>query len=346
MEEMDDDTLNGLVNYIHQHQLIGTTDAKIRQYLVDVGWTEEWIGRAFAAVKIYHPGDATPFKKHIEKPPPTIPIPNNYQVRRALSDSFEAMSRNGRTFLMAVVISAIVVTVSLILVSLVIGKLHSTLAYYGYLPANTFRFIVFFVGSLLLYTIWYSFVYAFSLSVISLALSDGASGKKTSITDILSKRFDLINRVVSANALFLLVAFWPLVFVVIIPIIWITSHDIGFLTIWLLPILSAMAIAWLNVAALRFALLPYVALFEPHITLSKALTRSRRLLQYGGQWFLVKGFLMIIAVLTLLLLITGSSIKSLNNSNNFFIDGLLIVLAILANGVLVMLYKNRNSVRV
>jgi uncharacterized integral membrane protein len=65
----------------------------------------------------------------------------------------------------------------------------------------------------------------------------------------------------------------------------------------------------------------------------------------GGQWFLVKGFLLLLLLVIVLAIATHKNLSELMNSNNIAINIVLIIASIIVNGVLVMLYHNRKIVR-
>lgn len=117
----------------------------------------------------------------------------------------------------------------------------------------------------------------------------------------------------------------------------------------LLIIASFGAVAWSIVALLRYALAPFVALFEPDIPVTGTLARSRQLLVHGGQWFLFKLVLLFIALSVIVSFMSGSLATSSEDSLPIVttvIDTILnVTLGALAIGTLTMLYRNRAATR-
>jgi hypothetical protein len=109
--------------------------------------------------------------------------------------------------------------------------------------------------------------------------------------------------------------------------------------------LLLVSLIWAVIAFLRFGLMPLVGLFEPEVPVRKTLSRSKFLLMKGGQWFLVKGMLVMLFIYIVLAAATNSSVQELSNSNNIAIQVVLGVFGLLAEAVLVLLYRNRRAVK-
>lgn len=103
--------------------------------------------------------------------------------------------------------------------------------------------------------------------------------------------------------------------------------------------------AWIIIALLRFALVPYIVLLEPQTKVLAAFGRSSHLLQKGGQWFLVKGFFILLVAVLFLSAVTGQTPDELGDSRNIFVWVIDVALSLLALGMLYMLYRNRAAVR-
>lgn len=362
-----------LVDYIKQHLNQGVPEDNIRQALRQHNWDEELVNKAFLSVNaptppsVYQPPQPNPASyqalatqtpelgqqtgqvqssaPQATQQPQAEPLaPKKYSVFRALGDTFRAIRKNAAAFLLAVVVSYAVAAGSLFLISLLISKL--LYGQFGLLFASTSKLLTVLFGSLILYTLWYAFAYAFVLAATSLAINDGSEGRKSSIGTTVSNSFARTGRVVVANTLFSLVSFWPIVLIIFLPIILLTSgHTGGSSSLILVPILLLVAVIWAYIATIRFALAPYVALFEPNIPITKTLGRSKHLLLKGGQWFLVKGFLLLLLIVIVIAVATHQNLPELMNSNNIAINIVLIITSIVVNGALVMLYHNRKIVR-
>ncbi|HSW37698.1 MAG TPA: hypothetical protein VLG37_05025 [Candidatus Saccharimonadales bacterium] len=332
-----DENLKQIAEYINEHLRQGVPEQTIREHLRKNGWNDEWTNKAFAAAR-HH--EASPLPTPVQDQPTA---PKKYRVSRALKDVLSATRHNGLTFLLSVVISYILVGFSLLVVGLVIGKV--LYGRYGLILASTSRLLVVLFGSLVLYTVWYAFAYAFVLSAASLAIRAGSEKRKSSLGANLSTALAATGRVGAANTLFALASLWPIILSIFLPSILLTRSRGSGSPLVLSLILILAALVWIYIAVLRFALAPYVALFEPGLPITKSLARSKHLLEKGGQWFLVKGFFGLVAILIILSRLTNSSIRDLNNTHNIWLNLSLVVLSMLTNGALVMLYLNRRAVR-
>ncbi|MBP6962671.1 hypothetical protein KBB49_03995 [Candidatus Saccharibacteria bacterium] len=365
-----------LVDYIRQHLNQGVAEDHIRQTLSQHNWNADLVDRAFLSVKApqtpyppalsYSESNATnqpsnanannweqsnitqaqapSAYEHASQVSPEPNAPKKYKVFRAIGDTFQAIKNNAGAFFLSVILSYIVAAVFLFIISFIVGKV--LYGEFGLLFASTSKLLTVLLGSLVLYTAWYALAGAFILATTSLALYDGSENRKSSLSTILSNSFSRLGRVVLADILFCLVAFWPIVLIIFLPIIFLTSGVGGSnSSLILLPILMLVAVIWIYIALVRFALAPYVALFEPNIPITKTLGRSKHLLVKGGQWFLVKGFLFLLLILILLAVVTGQNLPELMDSNNLVINIFLIIVSVVVNGSLVMLYHNRKIIR-
>ncbi len=358
-----------LVDYIRQHLNQGIPEESIRQTLLQHNWNSDLVNHAFVTAKSptlppeaqqspapqplnQQPQDLNQQNNHAQpelqptsnQTPSSVTAPQKYKVFRALADTFGAIKNNAGAFILAVITSYAIAAVSLFLISFVIGKL--LYGEFGLLFASTSKLLTVLFGSLILYTVWYAFADAFVLATTSLAIYDGSEKRKSSIGATISQGFARVGRVIVANVLFALISFWPVVLIIFLPIIFLTSgHTGGSSSLILIPILMLVAVVWAYIALIRFALAPYVALFEPNVPITKVLGRSKFLLMKGGQWFLVKGFFLLLLVVIILAIVTGKNLPELENSSNIGINLFLIIASILVNGALVMLYHNRKIVR-
>ncbi|MDQ3094327.1 MAG: hypothetical protein M3Q70_04105 [bacterium] len=365
-----------LVDYIRQNINNGIPEDHIRQTLLQHNWNSELVDRAFLSIKTpqipnssalaytdsiavsqQNQASANSWDRSSNIQPQTPDVyeqtnqlnsepyaPEKYKVFRALSDALKAIKKNARAFFLSIVISYLIAFIFLAVITFVF-----VMAFYGefnLLFASTSKMLSVLVGFLLLYTAWYALAGAYILATTSLTLYDGRENRKSSISTILSSSFSRLGRVFLANLLFSIVVFWPLVLIIFLPIIFLSSGLGGNnSSLILLPVLMLVAVIWVYVALVRFALVPLVALFEPNTPIFKTLGRSKQLLTKGGQWFLVKGFLLLILVLIILGVITGSNLQELSDSKNIAVNIFLIVLSIFVNAAIVMLYHNRKTIK-
>lgn len=267
-----------LTSYIKQHLDQGVPENLIRQTLLQHKWNADLVNRAFLFVKApqisYPKSDATSQPsnlnannwgqpnttqaqapsayEHANQASPESNAPKKYKVFRAIGDTFHAIKHNAGAFFLSVVLSYAVAAVFLFVISFIISKV--LYGEPGLLFASTSKSLTVLLGSLVLYTAWYALAGAFILATTSLALNDGSENRKSSLSTILSNSFSRLGRVVLADVLFCLVAFWPIVLIIFLPIIFLRSGvDGSNSSLILLPILMLAAVNWIYAALLRFA---------------------------------------------------------------------------------------------
>lgn len=261
-----------------------------------------------------------------------------YTVFGAVRDVFAAARNNMGNFLLSLVISLAISLITLFLIILLTGGLVGVSIISVISRGFTTGILTALVGVYLLYIAWYILTNAFTLASTSWALYVGAEGRPSSLATILSRSFARIGWVVLANLLLAIIVIFPyvLVFLAIAGLMLIKVN-----VLFLLFIIPIVYIGWIYFVFTRFALIPFVALFEPDVPLLKTPVRSRQLLKNGGAWFLVKGFLLLIVVAILLLLLTDAVAPKPGIVSVIFSNLIAALLPIMANGVLVMLYRNK-----
>ena len=265
-----------------------------------------------------------------------------YGVFRAVLDTLSAMKKNLVTYLVSVLIvfavgilsGAIPATGLVAVLAVTVPAAHS----FG---IDTMVSVV--TAVLVFVTAWFALAGAFMLSYTSLALYAGADGRRSGIGETLRESLRRIMRVVLAQILVVIVALWPYIAAIVVAIMGIgTIH--GPSGAWLL-LLPVAGIVWFVIALLRFALAPYVALFEPEVPVSKVLSRSNQLMLGSGQWFVVKGIGLIIIIAIVLSASSGSSLQHLSDSGTWYENLVFTVVSFVATGTLVLFYRNRKLVK-
>jgi len=256
-------------------------------------------------------------------------------------DTLVAIKTNAVTYVVSVAAAVVVsILTGALLITVVLAAAVSIPLASRTNPGAVIGVIVMVVA---LFTLWYAFSGAFMLSFTALALYAGAGGQKSTIPETMHEGFVRMKRVVVAGILVVAVALWPLIATIAAGFALYNSGGAA-ATPW--PFLIGIAaIIWLYIALLRYALAPYVALFEPDVPVMKVLSRSKQLMLKGGQWFVVKGIGLIFLVSILLGMVSGSQLRVQSGSSNLVVNVVSIVITILANGSLVLLYRNRKMVR-
>ncbi len=186
------------------------------------------------------------------------------------------------------------------------------------------------------------------LNMQSLALMDGALRKtKRSVRSTIRKSLRYTTRVTEAWVLFLgilvgipLLAVWSA-----FSIISLTEISMNQLFSYA-PFGITALIAWVVIMLMEYSLVPYVALFEPTVPLRHLLTRSSQLVNRRGRIFILLSSILFGASLfgAYKLAVYSESVLGVHRGLQFFSYSLII--ALLANAIMVMLYRKRKLARV
>lgn len=98
------------------------------------------------------------------------------------------------------------------------------------------------------------------------------------------------------------------------------------------------AFAWYAIVTIRYALTPMAAALEPNVKITQTLRRGRLLLGGRGQWFLVKGLLLVGAPLLIIAAFVGENLNDISGSDNPILFVLGWVIGVLAVGAPTMFY--------
>ena len=275
--------------------------------------------------------------------PAQIVDSGKYGVFQSVGEFFNTVKRAPKTFIIAVVIGygvglALLAVFALILMGLVIGGIVRSggiSSYMTYLP-------LLIVGFLLMNVVATASS-AFNISITSLALMDVAEGRLRPIGQVLRSALQQLLRVIVSYIVFWIVIFGPLLIVAVVGmIVTITglANGVGAILLYLLGIAS---LAWGLIAALRYPLIPYIALFDPGVRYGQLPRRSFQLMKSGGQWFIFKGILLIMAVTIILSIITESLLGE-TAIGTILSSVIFAAISVIANGVMVMLYRRRRMI--
>lgn len=269
-----------------------------------------------------------------------------YKLFQGIKDAVQSIKNNFKTVLGSILV-AILLTVAIVALAVVLfgsallgemGQVFSPTITGGSLLVSLLVIIV--AGSL---------ISALINIFMALSISDGADARKTTINDVFVRSQKLLWRVLKVNILIFVVVLAPILVIALLSLLSIIggadrAADPALSILFIL--LGISSVVWVIVAALRYSLAPLVAIFEPGVPVKKTLGRSRHLLLEGGQWFLVKAIGLMILVSIVLSAITGGNQSGgLDDGSNPLGDVISYALGIIFTGVLVMLYRNRKSVR-
>lgn len=345
-------TIKAAAEFIREHRKHGFSDERIREHFRAHGWTTAHIE---AAMKKAHElaVQAHPiFNSNIPTSPPS-PVktgaqPKKYTIRRSLADFGRALRKNWRAFTLSVLAAAVLATAGAYLAIFIDSLLPS---YNFFKPHNPSAVLVFLSGILdiALLIAWSSFVSAFLLTTTAHALRDGLRGHPSNIGALLQQNLPRIPRVAIASAMATTIIFGPLLLIVpltLVDVVISAEHlGTGLLLALLNVLVGVIGVVWVIITMLRLALVQQVAAFEPELSYRRILQRSSFLLREGGQWFLIKGAVLLLLLCTLLSALLKHSILADTSTPSTPGTIVFYLLNTLAISLLTMLYLNRVAVR-
>lgn len=184
---------------------------------------------------------------------------------------------------------------------------------------------------------------AFLLNLMSVAIMDGATRKvRRSVRTTVRTSLRHAGRVASAWLLFGCIIGVPLALGAAGSYLYMHAHAISMdALLGDLPKAVIAALTWIIFVLMQYSLVPYVALFEPELPLSRILRRSRQLVSRRGHLFLLFGYLLFVAAL-------GGAYKVTELAGpgqGLAFAVLALGISLVANGTLVMLYRKRKLAR-
>lgn len=355
-----------LVTYIQQQLANGASLEETIQALSQAGWEPGMVDQALQAMGIQQPSlhqpsirtaygsadnnlyrqPATTAQQSIGSSAPTSgDMPHKYTVFRSIADSFRAMSNNFPAYISAAVSSFLIASTALFVI--IISSTAMGAAFLGGAigSGSIVGIVIAAVIFLALFICIYSVALAFMTAAISYPLMSGAEHRQDNVLAVLLHAVKRTPKLTLANATVYLITMGPLIGLMILAIL--ASLAIhSFASIFIVILAYIGGLAWMIVASLRYALTPYVILFEENAPIKQALYKSRHLLLQGGRWFLIKGFVLVFILALLLSAATGADINgTLQGSNSWGADIASAVLILFINNSLVMLYRNRRIIR-
>lgn len=327
-----------LVAYIRQQLAAGVPANVIWQTLLQSRWQPDMVQRAFALIQAP------------EAPPPVPGAPqksaslqesitsDKYQLFASIKDTLQSIRNNTNNFGLALIIgSAISIAFNQLVAYLIFKLFYADL---DVLFATAAERTGMAIGSFALYAVWYAInVYAFT--VLLLAVYDGSQQRAQTISALLKYGLTRMKRMVPGVMMLSFVTLWPIALLILLPVATLDSNSDSTSTL-AIPLISIFSIIWLGLTYVRFALVPYVILFEPTTPVTKSFSRSKKLLQRnGGQWFLLKGMLLLVAIFVGLSLLLHVSLPEMFLEGTLKTNIALYVLSLIAECVLVLLYRNR-----
>lgn len=188
---------------------------------------------------------------------------------------------------------------------------------------------------------------SFVLNMQSLAIMDGARRKvHRSVRSTIRNGLRYASRVASAWIALLSLITLPLLLTAVPCYLYLrqAANPISALTD-IVPVAAVSGISWIVLVMLNFSLAPYVSLFEPQTTLKAAFVRSHQLVKRRGRLFILGGYILLTTAIygAYMVAILIENSLGLGKNLTFFMGAFSIVM--LANGVMVSLYRKRSLAR-
>jgi hypothetical protein len=317
------DSLQQLISYITQAKQAGMTPDAIRQQLTQNNWDPHMVQTAMTSVEQAMPAPTQPMQQSVpsqatqpqmqqnmQQQPQNMAnmTPPKYTLRQSFKDVVKGIKGNPVSFAVsglvaivgyAVVTVGIIVLVKIILESIGIKNDVATTAISRDTAGKAIAGII--VGGVVA-AILSAIIGAFWFAASAKALSSGLSGKRTTPSETVLFGLKNIGRVLLVNLLLIAVIAGPGLGFVLLGLV--TKVFIFY------PLAILVSVIWFILCILRYALTQQVAVFEPEIGVKKSLSRSKFLMEHGGQKFLVFLIGILIVVSIALSPLTNKSVET------------------------------------
>lgn len=278
-------------------------------------------------------------------PQPGTPIPaagRHYGLRQAAIEAIAATKANPIAYTVAVACSYVAAGSLAVLVSLAANSLFKLR--YNFLITPPAKLLSTLLGSIGVHIVVGALAYTLILVTTSLALYSGSQGRHSSLRVLFGRGINKIGKAGTATLLWALVTVLPMALIVVVPTILLILLRAAASVTYILPILYIAAFGWGIFSNMRYGLVPYVALFEKDVPLFKVFKRSKELLAGGGRRIILQGTILSLTALSAAGLLSGQSPRSLTASSTVAVIITLAAVSLIANALLVMLYRNRRAV--
>ena len=272
------------------------------------------------------------------------PVTPNYRVLTAMTDALAAIKSNFVNVAAVSVVGAVIIALGFAAMFAILllagpwlvgghsGSMDKPIFDISYLIKP------FLIG--VVFNIILGVLAALALTLISLAIKDGASGNRHSLGQLFKYSFKRLGWVVLAAVQLWLITFGPLLALALIGL-FASMADLQVVTFLIGAIAVIGGFGWAIIAILRYTLMPYVAMFEPQVKPSQLARRTFQLVRHGGQWFTFKLILLSLAVSIVMSLIFAP----FDDIAGIGILGVIVNLAVwvVFNAGIVMLYLNKSA---
>ena len=184
---------------------------------------------------------------------------------------------------------------------------------------------------------------SFSMSIVGLAVNDGADGKKSQVLPTISAGIRRMLRVVAAITLSALISMLPAVVAMVLIFIFSALLPDLSLVFFLLALVAIVAGPLLTI---RLLIMPVVALLED-TPIRGLYSRTRHLMKDGGSIFVLRfmGLFFVTAIILSFVFPSESELEQTSTLTSYIVGIVGAVFYMVFGAVLIMFYRNRKAVR-
>lgn len=272
-------------------------------------------------------------------------VRSQYYVTTAFTDARAAASRN-EDIVITMTILAMVLSYSTAAISidLLVTAFSAVFAFSEVTKIDSSIFIMMTFGSLAVIAGWLA---ALVLNMQSIALMDGANRKRlNTVRSTVRKSLKLTSRVAFSWVILSLIICGIPMAAAFVASMYLSQTSVTMLEmLGYVPYAVTAGIAWAIVMLMEYSLVPYIMLFEPHLSVQQTLQRSNELIKNKGRIFIL--FAHILLGLSLAgafgLALKVEALLGVHRGLHFF--GYALVILLLFNAVMTLFYRKRKLAR-
>jgi hypothetical protein len=262
-------------------------------------------------------------------------IPEMLSVQQALAACAVTLRKGGARYVTCLVLGAIFASSLFVLINNLIGS---------YFPLQ-FNFVLLrpaklgsvLLGGAVFNSIYWALTISALVTLLAPVIVDSHNRRHRSFSASLTAGINGFSRVLTATAVVVAIAAVPAVIVIIVPVILLAGAHQAHLAAMVLPVLYAIAAAWVVASVSRTGLAPFAALLE-RVDPLKALARSRKLQGPHNRKLLYKVGAAFAAVVGAVSWMSGQSLQRVTTQLHPPVVIVCCITAILAVNILALLY--------
>lgn len=323
-----------LLTYIKKQVRRRTAGDTIRRSLVNAGWDPETVDKALDQQRISYSKTAVANPNSTSNETDSV-----YPIFQALANTYAILKFDPKRTIGILALGA----AGSLVVALVVSWALITTA--NNLDSSQSARVPLFIAAIIVSLLATVCISSLELCLVAAKFSKEAENHPISVRKVIKISQERFWRVLKASFLSSTVILGPLfVIISIIALIAVTAGPSTPLTATFTVISFIAGCLWTVFAAFNYALTPFIAFFEPKISIRQSLPRSRHLMKGGGRWFIIK-LLGLTGLAYLAVLILLGIIPMPVQATDLLFDGLSAAMSAFSIGLLTMLYRNRIKVR-